>query len=202
MIEIIPNFHPLFVHFPIAFVTAALFFYAAGKFFKENRMAEQCLIFARWMLWATVIFAVVASMFGWIAYNSVDHDEAGHQAMMLHRKWALVTVGVLLLIAAADGWFQRFMVAPYGFLAMLMVVWLLVISTAWLGGEVVYRHGLGVMSLPEKEGGLPHEHGMDHNVTSPNEEHANMYEKNVSHKEMTRKRIEHAHAPGTAPHQD
>lgn len=31
-----------------------------------------------------------------------------------------------------------------------------VATTAWLGGEVVYRHGIGVLSLPASGG---HQHG-------------------------------------------
>jgi uncharacterized membrane protein len=31
MIEIIPNWHPVFIHFPIAFATAAVFLVALGS---------------------------------------------------------------------------------------------------------------------------------------------------------------------------
>ena len=211
MIEIIPNFHPFFVHFPIAFATAALLFFAAGKLYSKKSWAAQCLIFACWMLWAAAIFAVIAAVFGWFAYNSVDHDEAGHQAMTLHRNWALVTVGVLLLLAAVDGWLRRLTVAaPYGFLAMLMVAWLLVLSTAWHGAEVVYRHGLGVMTLPEPEG-LGHTHepseGHDdmpeHGEVTPHEEaHEHGQDDATTSEKAPRKKTGHTHAPGTAPHKD
>jgi len=209
MIEIIPNFHPFIVHFPIAFATAALFFFATGKLFKEKKWAVQSLLFAHWMLWAAAIFAVVAAVFGWFAYNSVDHDEAGHQAMMLHRNWALVTVGVLLLLAGVDGWLRRFIVAaPYGFFAMLMVAWLLVISTAWHGGEVVYRHGLGVMSLPETEGeGHSHEDGVEHDDMHTHGDTQHIEEAHTHiHDDVMNKALPnkpgHTHAPGTAPHKD
>ena len=211
MIEIIPNFHPFFVHFPIAFTTATLFFFAAGKLFKENKWAVQSLIFSRWMLWAAAIFAVVTAVFGWFAYNSVDHDEAGHQAMTLHRNWALVTVGVLLLLAAVDGWLRRLTVAAtYGFLAMLMVAWLLVLSTAWHGSEVVYRHGLGVMSLPEPEGqGHSHEPGAVHDdmpahgeVEHSDEAHEPSHDDAITSKEAPPKKTGHTHTSETAPHKD
>jgi hypothetical protein len=39
----------------------------------------------------------------------------------------------------------------YGFLIALIIAWLLVVNVAWLGAEVVFRHGLGVMSLPAME---------------------------------------------------
>lgn len=150
MIEIIPNWHPVFVHFPIAFATAAIFFVAIGKLFKVKPWAKQCLIFGRWMLWAAATFACIAAAFGWIAYNSVEHDDAGHLAMTLHRNWALGTLGALLLLVVIDVWPKRTTSQPsYGFLLLMFAVWLLAISTAWHGGELVYRHGLGVMALPD-----------------------------------------------------
>lgn len=164
MIEIIPNWHPVFVHFPIAFSAAAVFFITLGMLFKRQPWAIQCLLFGRWMLWGAAIFACVAAVFGWFAYNSVTHDDAGHAAMTLHRNWALVALSVLVLLAIIDIWPKRISTAPrYGFLAALIVAWLLVVNVAWLGAEVVFRHGVGVMSLPmpmpEKSGDDGHEHG-------------------------------------------
>ncbi len=40
MIQIIPNWHPVFVHFPIAFATAALAFTAVGKLFQKRTMGD------------------------------------------------------------------------------------------------------------------------------------------------------------------
>lgn len=45
------------------------------------------------------------------------------------------------------------------FIGLLLAAGVLLASTAWHGGELVYRHGLGVMSLPQPEGeGHDHEH--------------------------------------------
>ncbi|MEQ1527643.1 MAG: DUF2231 domain-containing protein [Gallionella sp.] len=166
MIEIIPNWHPLFVHFPIAFATAAVFFVFIGKLFKAKPWAKQCLIFGRWMLWAAALFACIAAVFGWFAYNSVEHDAPSHAAMTLHRNWALVTLAALSVLAAWDFWRARVGQAPSGSLIILLgIAWILLISTAWHGGELVYRYGLGVMSLPDVESEAePHQHdGAEHN---------------------------------------
>lgn len=152
MIEIIPNWHPVFVHFPIAFSAAAVFFVSLGMLFKLQPWAKQCLLFGRWMLWGAAIFACVAAVFGRFAYNSVTHDDAGHAAMTLHRNWALMALTVLVLLAIIDIWPKRKATLPsYGFLIALIIAWLLVVNVAWLGAEVVFRHGLGVMSLPAME---------------------------------------------------
>ena len=169
MIEIIPNWHPAFVHFPIALTAAALAFTAIGTVFRRWSYAAQCLMTGRWMLWGAALFALVAATFGWFAFNSVAHDEVSHAAMMVHRNWALGALAALLALAAWDVWRGRSgrMPSPNipspGFLGLLVVAWLLVNSTAWHGAELVYRHGLGVMSLPESEGpDHTHEHGAGH----------------------------------------
>lgn len=167
MIEVIPNWHPVFVHFPIAFATASVFFFVAAKLFKERTFAAQCLLAGRWMLWGAAIFACIAAVFGWLAFNSVEHDEAGHLAMTLHRNWALGALGSLLLLAALEVWLRRLAGMPtYGFLVLLIGAWLLVVSAAWHGGELVYRHGLGVTALPdvhdEEHDSAGHEHSHTH----------------------------------------
>jgi uncharacterized membrane protein len=209
MIEIIPSWHPLFVHFPIAFATAALVLIFAGTLFGNRPWAAQSLMSGRLMLWGAAIFACVAAVFGWFAYNSVEHDDAGHLAMRIHRNWALVAVAVLVSLAALDAWLKKFTtIAPYGFVALLFVAWVLVINVAWHGGELVYRHGLGVMSLPEPEGvGHTHEHGEEHDGM-PAQGAAMAHADDHAHEETTTganiapKKTGHTHAPGTSPHKD
>ncbi len=226
MIEIIPNWHPVFVHFPIAFVSAAVFLMSIGMSLKEKPWAKECLIFGRWMLWAAAIFAGIAAIFGWFAYNSVNHDDAGHLAMTIHRNWALVSLGALVLLTVLDyrSWQQR-KTPTYGFLGVLVAAWLLVVSTAWHGGEAVFRHGLGVMSIPEPEAiGHAHEHGKGHGDTTvqsedvPHEgEHGHEDTANGTHPHEgghgdaasdvdnvsdAPKKSGHDHAAGTPPHKD
>ena len=153
MIHIIPNWHPVFVHFPIAFATAAAVLIIVGVLFKNRPWAVQCLTMGRLLLLGAAIFACVAAVFGWFAYNSVLHDEAGRLAMTIHRNWALASLVALLVLAAWVARTWRSLEAPsYGFLFLLAAMWLLIATAAWHGGEAVYRHGLGVMALPETPG--------------------------------------------------
>lgn len=223
MIEIIPNFHPALVHFPIAFTSAAVAFTAAGVVFRNWPYAAQCLITGRWMLWGAALSALVAAVFGWFAFNSVAHDEVSHVAMILHRNWALGALTALLALAAWDVWRGRSGKLPsFVFLGLLLAAWLLVMSTAWHGAELVYRHGLGVMSLPEPEmqgheHGAGHDHGnlpvqgadMPHEGTHSHEGAANAGQPHDA--ESAQKALAtgaahgkagHAHAPGTPPHKD
>lgn len=169
MIEIIPNFHPAIVHFPIAFTTAAVALITVGTLFSNWPYGAQCLMTGRWMLRGAALFAVIAATSGWFAFNSVEHDEVSHAAMILHRNWALGTVTALLSLTVWDVLRGRSGKKPSsGFWIFLVAVWLLVMSTAWHGAELVYRHGLGVMALPDvhiEQGAATHDaggHGHQH----------------------------------------
>jgi len=228
MIEIIPNWHPVFVHFPITFTTASVFFFVTARLFKDKPWATQSLTTGRWMLWAAAIFACIAAVFGWLAYNSVEHDEAGHLAMTTHAYWALSALFILIFLAVLDvrSW-RTDTKLSYGFLILLVVTWSVVVSTAWHGGELVYRHGLGVMSLPEPEGqGHSHEHGEGHvgmpahDEVAPHEDvhtpgHEGTAKGDLQHdaEPMSKtpaadgtgavhEEVGHTHAPGAPPHKD
>lgn len=216
MIEIIPNWHPVFIHYPIAFSTAAVGFIGAATLFKDRSWAAQSLTTGRWMLWAAAIFACISAVFGWIAYNSVAHDEPSHVAMTLHRNWALLTTSVLVLLAAIDFWAKRAVMSRMVFMAVLIGAWLLVVTTAWHGGEAVFRHGLGVKSLPKVErntDGHQHEHPANEMPATGSESHGEMDQGETMHDAIPANKVlevapkqpgvaGHSHESGVTPHHD
>lgn len=165
---IIPNWHPIFVHFTVAliFISAALY---VVTLFIKGPLREQWIIVARWTLWFGMGITVITGLTGLYAYNTVTHDTPSHLAMTEHRNWAAATITVILLL----GMFS--MVRAKGgnahrgiFAAAMVVAALLVASTAWHGGELVYRYGLGVMSLPKPEAqGHAHTGGEEHSHAAP-----------------------------------
>lgn len=202
MIEIIPNWHPALVHFPIAFATAAIIFITIGSVYKNRSWAMQCLITGRWMLWGAALFAVIAAVFGWLAYNSVEHDEVSHAAMTVHRNWALGTVTALLVLAAWDVRHSRSGKMPsQGFLFLLVAAWLLVMSAAWLGAELVYRYGLGVMALPKPEKSS-HTHEGAANIEHSHDAEPDREIPAADSAGAIPKKPEHTHVSGTPPHKD
>jgi len=151
MLEIIPNLHPLAVHFPIALTALAAIFLLLARIHRASASAAQWASVGHWALWLAALSAVLAAAFGWQAYGAVRHDEAGHLAMTLHRNWALPTTLALLIIAAVDRW-RCPADRPAAWPTIVGTVFLLgaVGVTGWLGGELVYRHGIGVLSLPRE----------------------------------------------------
>jgi len=79
--------------------------------------------------------------------------------MTLHRNWALATGVLFFGVAAWRGWGKAW---PSGWLTWIALIPGLVLLgvTGYLGGNLVYRHGLGVQSLPapEEKG---HSHGSE-----------------------------------------
>ncbi len=153
MIEIIPNWHPILVHFSIGlFFTAVLFYLARCLLPIAHPWRAQWLIMANWSLWAGCLFTVATVIAGFLAYNSVEHDRAAHAAMTLHRNWALSAAGLFLALGLAAIYLARRQRSPGAvFLVSAAIAVVILLTTAYLGAEVVYRHGIGVMSLPEIE---------------------------------------------------
>lgn len=161
MLEIIPNWHPIFVHFSVALLSVAVILHLASHFVTDTTRAEQCTLVARWNLWLGAGFTLFTVAAGLYAYYTIDHDTPSHAAMTVHRNWALATTAIFLAIVAWEFWLQRKKQGKsWLFTGLLLVAAGLLLSTAWHGGELVYRYGLGVMSLPKVEGaGHAHEHG-------------------------------------------
>lgn len=171
MIEIIPNWHPILVHFTIALLSLAVLFSILVAFLPEGSLKGEWNIVARWHIWLGAVFAVATALSGWYAFSSVAHDEPSHIAMTDHRNWAIVTLSVFVILAAWSIWSVRKQRRTGALFTVILVAGgVLLLSTAWRGGELVYRHGLGVMSLPQAEAGEEghdHDHGNAHHEAAP-----------------------------------
>lgn len=188
MIEIIPNWHPVFVHFTVGLYTAAAGFYllayVSERIYRIPRLyVSEFEVAARWCLWATAMSTIITVLAGFQAYNTINHDGPSHLAMINHRNWALPTASAILLVAIWSVWrYYKRRTITFTFVLTILIVQGLLLSTAWRGAELVYRYGLGVMSMPTVEGeGHSHLHNesmggneMDHTKMSPmsNDEHS------------------------------
>lgn len=163
MIEIVPNWHPIFVHFPLALLSVSVVFFLLAGLMRRHRWQRQWLTVAHWNLWVGTGFAVITGVTGWLAYNSVAHDDASHAAMTDHRNWAIATLVLFGVLAAWSTWsYVQAREIGTAFLVLAVVGLGTLASTGWRGGELVFRHGLGVMSLPSPSGdGHDHEHSAE-----------------------------------------
>lgn len=154
--EIIPNWHPVIVHFTIALLVIAtlLFIFAVAS--RSRSLGISATLAGRWNLAFGTLAAVGTVGTGWVAYNTVAHDEPSHINMTTHMWWALGTTAVFI-VAAVLAWLDRR--RAVGASAMLLVALVVgsaaLVVTGWYGAENVYRFGLGVKSMPQAD---HHEH--------------------------------------------
>ncbi len=167
MLEVIPNWHPIFVHFTVAFISS-LGILQLVIWLKGDGEKQRELLFMQKVLMIISTLSVVATVFtGWLAFNSVAHDTPSHMAMTDHRNWAITTAAVFLVGAIL--YFVRPSLRGSLVGVLMIASSSLVAITGFKGGEVVYRYGLGVMSLPQvseasKNGGDGHDH--EHGASS------------------------------------
>ena len=151
MIEIIPNWHPIWVHFAIALLVTGTVIYAVFGWKANSGTTEptQALVVSRWMIWLGAIASLVSLLTGYWASTSVAHDDLAHANMLVHRNWA---IGATVIFVIGAGW--EFLRRKANRAAVLSVALFLAGSAALLvtgmeGAENVYEHGLGVKRLPD-----------------------------------------------------
>jgi len=135
------NIHPMFVHFPVAFLPGAFLLFALGITLRKpglNLAGRACLYMA-----AAGALAAVAT--GLQAENSFPHNEVIHNMMETHETlgWA-----VLALAGALTAWsfFQaeHRPKAAWVFLALLGLANLAAMQGADIGARMVYLEGAAV----------------------------------------------------------
>lgn len=165
--NIIPNWHTLLVHFTVALLSVSAVLFTVGYFIQNQSRKAQLHLVAEWNFWIGSGLAILTLLAGWYAYNTVAHDTASHIAMTVHRNWALTSAGLLMGLNVWLGYLKKSsQPINAGFVIAALALWGLLVTTAWHGGEIVYRHGLGVMSLPQTDdhsnGGGGHQQETEH----------------------------------------
>ncbi len=153
MIEILPNLHPIFVHFTVALFTISVLLYVMSLFIPKGALKSQFVSVATWNLWIGGLLTAVTLIMGWLAYNSVGHDTASHAQMTTHKDWAFIAAGMFGLLIVWSFLLKMKKSQP-GILFVALAVGsggVLAIA-AYHGGEAVYRYGLGVKCLPDVNG--------------------------------------------------
>lgn len=162
MIEIIPNWHPIFVHFTVALLSVSTLLFVIGKLLPASASWKAaCFTAARCNLWLGVVITTGTVLAGWYAFNTVNHTGHSHLAMLSHRNWALPTAGIFIALGLWS-FLSRKQEPSMLFVLSLLAATLPLTVTAYKGGELVFRHGIGVISQPQAEKQEPSMEQKDH----------------------------------------
>jgi len=166
MIEIIPNWHPVLVHFTIALLAIATLLFLVLAVAGRGRALPGVEAAANWNLWLGAALTALTIAAGLQAAGSVAHDDAAHVAMENHKFWALGTAGLFIVLALWNAIrVRRAQGIGIAFVALMLVAVVGLAGTGLRGADLVFRHGLGVQSLPQvagEGGGHQHDEGEGH----------------------------------------
>jgi uncharacterized membrane protein len=129
--------HQSLVVFPIGLLAGAVVFDLIYLFNKVDTM----VVVSYWMLTAGLVAAVLAIPFGLIDYSKIPDNTRAKKIGMMHGLGNAV-VSVLFIVS----WLMRDAntIPPFNAMAWSFAGLALACVTAWLGGELVCRLGVGV----------------------------------------------------------
>lgn len=200
--SITPNIHPILVHFTIAMVSVSFIFHVLYFFgnlrFERSALLNEIGIVGRWCLWLAGLFSILTVLAGLHAYYTVLHDEAGHQAMQIHRNSAIISfILILLSVSSSILRYRRKCEPNVILLILLFITQISVLITGYLGAEVVYRYGIGVIKAQTPDMQLNHNHHHGNKASEPHAGHdmGNMGNMDMSHMDMGHDHEDHDEKP-------
>jgi uncharacterized membrane protein len=131
--------HPMLVPFPVALLTLVAvtdIVYAVNESLFWSSVSY-------YMLWAGLISAGVAAIFGLIDFTTIKRARE-HRA-----GWAHLLLNVAIVLLSLVNLLLRWgndveLIVPSGMLVSIVAAGLLMVS-GWYGGELAYRHKVGVI---------------------------------------------------------
>jgi uncharacterized membrane protein len=142
---LLPEWHPMVVHFPLALGVSAAVFLLAARLVRDQRRAATLATVGTWNLCVGAVAALFALATGVAAVVDLDVGAAAHQAISTHLKWAIFTTLALVLLAvwrgAGSAWDSR---PAWPFVVLLLAATAALVMTGYRGGQNVYRYGIGV----------------------------------------------------------
>jgi len=139
--------HPMLIPFPIAFLVGALAadlaYWSTDDFFWAR--------LARWLVGAGLVTGALAAVFGLVDFLT------RHRIRQFSSAWIHFLGNAVVLVLSLISLLLRLddpadAVLPWG-LVLSAAVALILLVTGWLGGELSYRHKVGV--VPDTPGHAP-----------------------------------------------
>jgi uncharacterized membrane protein len=143
----VQNYHPLLVHFPIAFIYGASLMY----FLAWITASEKLQWTALWMLMLGALGAAAALISGFYAAPGLMISESVRHELLNHHKHLMVAASILtgaltIWALASRPMPTRFRVL---FMAALFAVMALITAGADLGGEMVFAYNAAGSACPQ-----------------------------------------------------
>jgi uncharacterized membrane protein len=142
--------HPVLVHFTVALSFTSIGAYFLSYILPESKLRSDLATASLLMIIFAFLATILTITFGFIQFNSVQHDMLVHLPMIDHRNWAIATTSVLFICAllALRGYITN-KVHSKLLLCFITVLGVMVGVTAFKGGHLVYNFGVGVKSTVE-----------------------------------------------------
>jgi uncharacterized membrane protein len=144
---LLPGWHPLVVHFPLALVVTATPLLLAARLVRRESYVAALATVGTWNLCLGAVAALLALATGLAAVIGLHLGVAAHQAITVHVKWAIFTTLALVLLAVWRGAGSAQASRPsWIFMVVLLAATAALIATGYHGGQNVYRYGIGVLA--------------------------------------------------------
>lgn len=148
--NLVPGWHPLVVHFPLALVVTATVLLSTARILRREDHSATLAMVGTWNLCLGAVAAMFALATGLAAVVGLHVGLAAHQSISLHLKWAIFSTVALLLLAVWRGAGGAQNSRPsWIFILLLAMMTAALIVTGYRGGENVYRHGVGVITVEQ-----------------------------------------------------
>ncbi|MEB3358534.1 MAG: DUF2231 domain-containing protein [Synechococcales bacterium] len=139
------NFHPLFVHFPLALLPVALLFDVLGYVLKKPSLSA-----AGWWCFALgVVSAIVTVFTGLQAEETVSLSQEAHEVLEHHEQFQIYSTVFLTALLIWRGIKRGGLPNPSALYLLITAIAVGAITFgAHYGGALVYRYGVGTSVQP------------------------------------------------------
>jgi uncharacterized membrane protein len=150
------NYHPLFVHFPIALLTTFFFLDFVGTLFRNDNMRHA----ASWVLYLGTLGALATVLMGLQAAENVAHGSAVHPIMEQHKIYGLTLTSLAVILTLWRLLTNHLITGMANILHLLLaaIICGLLFLGADLGGLMVYKYGVSVKSVTPPTDNYHHQH--------------------------------------------
>jgi len=145
----IAHIHPMLVHFPLALLPVALAtqmlaLYKGQWLFERHCLSTMGIV----LIVIAAIMAIVAVIFGDVALDQAIASGVSLSKLENHEELGKLSGVLLFVLAVAEVWIYRQTNSNkdvnWIFWFAGFVVLLLLLGTAWFGGQLVYEQGVNV----------------------------------------------------------